>query len=73
MTALHWSLRQGDLKLSQLLVYYGMSPLDCDNQGNTGMHHAAISGNREIIEFLMTFGVDFAQKNNAEQMPKDLA
>ena len=51
--------------------------LDRDNEGNTTLHHAAVSGNcsitRMVIEQMRKYGLDIDQRNGARETPLILA
>ncbi|KAM3182553.1 hypothetical protein ACTXT7_012124 [Hymenolepis weldensis] len=68
------SVRQGYLKIVQLLLENGANPRICNNNGTTALHIASKHGNDEMYNLLLTFGADrFARDSrwiSLESSPK---
>lgn len=53
-TPLHFACKHGFLSISQLLVRSGANINEIDEIGNTPMHYASDSGNKELVEWLLS-------------------
>ncbi len=77
LTPLAVAIRNGhDQVAEHLLRVYGANPNIADNDGQTPLHHLALRGNdlnQYILRLLFERDADFNVRNNAGQMPLDIA
>ena len=61
---MHAASREGQLEAVMLLVEYGAKVNECDTDGYTALHEAAVIGNEDIIIFLLQNGADKTLRTN---------
>lgn len=66
------SVRQGYLKIVQLLLENGANPRICNNNGTTALHIASKHGNDEMYNLLLTFGADRFARDSVSLFQKEL-
>jgi hypothetical protein len=69
---LHWAAYKGYSRIVSLLIKFNYDPLAIDNVGNTSIHQAAASNNKDLFKIFMGLGLDLEIKNDREHMPIDL-
>lgn len=69
-TALHVAVREGDIRIVELLLGYGANTETGDLwNGDTPLHLAAAEGQRQIAEVLLHHGADPEARNIAHRTP----
>lgn len=71
-TPLHWASYKGHLNIVWYLLKIGISPLRIDMYGNSSVHQAAASGNKDVLQCYLSKGVDVNMKNARGHTPLDL-
>lgn len=70
---LHESGRRGSLHLLESLLKGGISPFECDADGNTALHHAVQRGHVAMCRRLLAAGLDADVPNRMGVSPWDIA
>jgi len=71
-TPLQWACFKGHVQVVWLLLKEGLDLLETDSFGNNAIHQAVASGNVEIVETLLQYGVRIDYKNNRGHTVFDL-
>lgn len=72
-TPLQWASFKGHAEIVSLLLKEGLDYRECDSFGSNSIHLAAASGNVEVIENLLMWGVKIESVNSRGHKPKDLS
>ena len=74
-TAMHHCAAGGCARTTEaLLVYHSTLPLEAtDEEGNTPLHLAAKCGHVDIVELMLSHGVDITVCNNQKMTSLDVA
>jgi len=68
---IHIAARQGDLQTVEVLIRAGQDINQIGDMGYTPLHCAYMSGNVEVIEFLLANGANKEVKNEFGQTPEE--
>ena len=69
---MHLACKKGHSKLTKSLCKL-MSPLVCDNEGNTPLHICSRHGHKECVELLLGINAPVLIRNNSGETPRDVA
>ena len=72
-TYLHFAALHNNVESAKALLNYGANINKKDSNGNTALHHAAISGHRNIVTLLLGRKADPCIRNKQGRTPYDLA
>ena len=61
-TPLQVAVREGDLRLTEMLLQHGADPNMTDSHLRTSLHYAALYGDLPIIEVLLRYNLDYSAK-----------
>lgn len=73
LTALHWAVTMGHVRIVQLLIERGADPNARAADGNTPLHMSAREGDLETLEYLLSAGADPELCNDQSRTALDLA
>ena len=72
-TALHLASDEGHLEVIKFLIEKGTNIEAQDEEGRTALYDASGAENLRVMEFLIEKGANTKVKNNADEIPFDIA
>ena len=73
LAVLQWAVMTGNPRTARNLLLAGADAKTTDLKGNTLLHAAADGGHEEMVDILLSLGVDPRQRNRAGKRPIDVA
>ena len=61
-TPLHVAVREGHLRLTQILLHHGADPNMTDSHLRTSLHYVGLYGDLSIMEVLLQYNLDYSAK-----------
>ena len=72
-TPYHWAAKLGDLKMTKILLKYGLYHNQKDYKGRTPLYIAAMNNNKDVCNYLLSKGANIFLKDKNGLGPTDAA
>eukprot|EP00933_Yihiella_yeosuensis_P019629 TRINITY_DN15862_c2_g1_i1.p1 TRINITY_DN15862_c2_g1~~TRINITY_DN15862_c2_g1_i1.p1 ORF type:complete len:164 (-),score=26.14 TRINITY_DN15862_c2_g1_i1:69-536(-) len=73
VSCLGYAVGANRISIAKRLVEAGADPSTVDNAGNSSLHYASGYGRQEMLEYLLTLGINVNQRNKRGETALDVA